>query len=131
MPALLVRDEGDNDDKVVGDDDDEGEISTSVDSSSSSAPASGEIVDVAAVVVAVAVALVAFAGSILIFFRVLYILGLSQLFTLALLIHSAWPRTAFEAGARVPIYSLAVFTSRSVFCLFVSYIRSRLCSTEL
>lgn len=129
MPALLVRDEGDNDDKVVGDDDDEGEISTSVDSSSSSAPASGEIVDVAAVVVAVA--LVAFAGSILIFFRVLYILGLSQLFTLALLIHSAWPRTAFEAGARVPIYSLAVFTSRSVFCLFVSYIRSRLCSTEL
>lgn len=73
MPALLVRDEGDNDDKVVGDDDDEGEISTSVDSSSSSAPASGEIVDVAAVVVAVAVALVAFAGSILIFFsRVVY-----------------------------------------------------------
>lgn len=85
VPVLLVREDIDKDDIVGGDDEDEGEISTSVDSSSSSIPANGKIVVFVVVILAAAV-LVAFVDSMLIVL-LLCASGLSQVFPTALFSH--------------------------------------------
>lgn len=108
---LLVRDDGDNDDTVVGEDDDEAEISTNVDSSSSSAPATGKVT------VAVGV-LAALVGSTFIFFLYLLVLYSGPISTFhSRFVHSQCPLATVGC-------SLVVFTSRSVFCLLACSIQS-------